>query len=283
MENGCLIAARLGLYLSLGLLAGLPLYRALVARDPAPFSRPIFSALILMALGFTGFGLLTSASAMAGTPITQPDWSAVQMMLHETDMGLAIKVRIAALLLLLVLPARPWLLLLPAMVALATLAWNGHAAASEGSWGQMHLVADMLHMLAAATWLGALASFLLAALRGHDTLKLSADLAHFARAGSVIVALLLLTGVVNVVMIVGIAGLPALLSTNYGWILGAKLLLFAGMLGLAGANRWLLTPKLEREAPGARTHLRLSLMVETALWIGVIALVAYLGTLDPQA
>ncbi len=283
MENGCLIAARLGLYLSLGLLAGLPLYRALIVRDPAPFSRLIFSILTLMALGFTGFGLLASASAMAGTSITQPDWSAVQMILNETDLGVAIKVRIAALLLLLLLPARPWLLLLPALVAMATLAWNGHAAASEAPWAQPHLLADMLHMLAAAAWLGALASFLLAALRGRDMTRLPVDLADFARAGGIIVTLLVLTGLVNVVMIVGVAGLPALLTTNYGWVLAAKLLLFAGMLGLAGANRWLLTPKLERALPGARTHLRLSLMIETSLWIGVIALVAYLGTLDPQA
>ena len=39
---------------------------------------------------------------------------------------------------------------------LATMAWMGHAAATPGVDGYMHLGADVAHLLAAGAWLGAL-------------------------------------------------------------------------------------------------------------------------------
>ena len=107
-------------------------------------------------------------------------------------------------------------------------------------------------------------------------------LAKFGLLGTVFVATLVVTGVVNSLMIVGIADLPALAGSRYGWLLGAKLLLFAGMLGLAALNRWRLTPALER-GDGAIDALRLSLAVETGAAIAIVALVALLGTLDPMS
>ena len=92
---------------------------------------------------------------------------------------------------------------------------------------------------------------------------------------------MVVTGVVNSLMIVGIADLPALAGSRYGWLLGGKLLLFAGMLGLAALNRWRLTPALER-GDGAIGALRLSLAVETGAAIAIMTLVALLGTLDPM-
>ena len=43
-----------------------------------------------------------------------------------------------------------------AAVALASLAWSGHGAASEGFRGTVHLVADIVHLLAAGVWVGPL-------------------------------------------------------------------------------------------------------------------------------
>jgi copper resistance protein D len=79
-----------------------------------------------------------------------------------------------------------------------------------------------------------------------------------------------------------VADMGMLTGSRYGWLLGAKLVLFCGMLALAGINRWRLTPALER-GEHAIAALRLSLCVETSAAIGILALVAWLGTLDPLA
>jgi len=102
--------------------------------------------------------------------------------------------------------------------------------------------------------------------------------------GTLIVATLAVSGAINGEVIVGLAQLPALAGSRYGWLLGAKLALFLLMLALAAANRWRLGPALESGAPQrALTHLRLSLIVETGAAIVIFGLVAWLGTLDPMA
>ena len=55
-----------------------------------------------------------------------------------------------------------------ASLALATAAWTGHAGATEAGQGALHRASDVLHLLAAATWLGALVLFLAAALGGRN-------------------------------------------------------------------------------------------------------------------
>ncbi|KAK0338878.1 hypothetical protein LTR94_036782, partial [Friedmanniomyces endolithicus] len=64
--------------------------------------------------------------------------------------------------------------MIAAAAALATLAWNGHGAASEGSTGWLHLTADILHLLAAGLWVGALFGLLLLMARRAEEI----DAAH---------------------------------------------------------------------------------------------------------
>jgi putative copper resistance protein D len=89
---------------------------------------------------------------------------------------------------------------------------------------------------------------------------------------------------VNAWFLVG--SVPALASTAYGRLLVAKLGVFAAMLALAAANRWRLTPALlapgDALAPGdLRRRLYRQVMVEQALGLLVLVIVAVLGTLDP--
>jgi len=151
-----------------------------------------------------------------------------------------------------------------------------------GTW---HRAADVAHIWAAAGWIGALAALLHAVVTlRHDVQRVAAMLGGFALMGTLIVATLIISGAINLVMIVGLADLPALVGSRYGLLLGAKLALFALMLGLAAVNRWRLTPLLERgETQQAIAHLRLSLAIETSAAITIIGLVAWLGTLDPMA
>lgn len=84
-------------------------------------------------------------------------------------------------------------------------------------------------------------------------------------------------------------GLPNLAQatlTPYGKLLIIKLLLFVGMLALAGLNRWRLTPGLgiairNGDTASAIIGLRRSLLVEGGAALAILALVAWLGTLDP--
>ena len=273
MDAWVLIALRLGLYLGLGLLVGMPLYRLLVTHDGRAFARGLIAALAVAGIMLSGLWLLACATAMGGSP----DWPTISLLLFETAMGWALMLRLTALALILLLPPRPTLLALPAAVAMATLAWTGHAAATEGIWGKLHLASDVLHMLAAAIWLGALVRFVSNVARRETDIV--AELSRFAWPGTAIVGVLIVTGVYNMTMIVGFELFQTPILSPYGQLLAAKILLFAAMLGLAAANRWLFTPAVRSGAP--ITGIRISLIVETCFWISIIGIVAIMGTLDP--
>ena len=75
---------------------------------------------------------------------------------------------------------------------------------------------------------------------------------------------------------------------SYGRFLLSKQALFVAMLGLASFDRFRLTPALEYsisagDHAGALRALRLSRGVETARIVSILALVAWLGTLEPPA
>lgn len=284
MTGGALIAARGALMLDLALLMGLPLFWWIMGRPGRRW--PV----VLLALGAGALSvvwLLASTATMMGAPVLPPDWASAWMLLTLTPIGTVLAVRGAAILTVLVLAFAGRLrgAIVPAAVAAATLAWTGHAGATEAAAGTAHRIADVAHIWAAAGWIGALAVLLVHVARlrpGMDARPVTRMLARFALMGTAIVATLVASGAVNAVMIVGVSALPALTGSLYGALLAAKLALFALMLGLAGANRWWLTPALEHRADArAIARLRLSLAVETSAAIAIIALVAWLGTLDP--
>jgi len=174
----------------------------------------------------------------------------------------------------------------------ASLAWMGHGAATEGLAGRVHLVADILHSLAAAAWTGALVAFLLlcwprSATSPEHQRSLYCALHGFAGVGAALVGVIVATGAVNSWFLVGPDRLDGLWTTVYGRLLLAKLGLFAVMLIVAASNRFRLTPALARsldgsgQTPYALTDLRQSLILETAAAGAILVLVAWLGTLAP--
>ena len=114
------------------------------------------------------------------------------------------------------------------------LALSGHAAMEEGRTGLLHALNDMLHCLAAGFWLGSLPVFLLI-LRRWTEPACRADatraLMRFSTAGHVAVAVLLLGGVVNAVLILSPEGLD--IASAYQQWLGLKVLLALAMTVLA--------------------------------------------------
>lgn len=288
MTEGALIGTRFALMIDLALLMGLPLFWWVM--DMAG-RRGVIVLLASAALALSVLWLLASAAAMTGVPITSPDWATARILLTMTPIGPVLAVRGAALLLALVaitLPRGNRWALAPAALAAATLAWTGHAGATEGAAGLLHRTADVAHVWAAAAWAGALTMLLHAILTLRastgEVRRVARMLTHFSLMGMLIVATLVVSGAINGVMIVGLGQLPALAGSRYGWLLGAKLALFTLMLALAAANRWRLTPALESGgSQRAVAHLRLSLLVETSAAVAIIGLVAWLGTLDPMA
>lgn len=284
--DGVLVAFRFALYADLAALAGLPLFWWSMGRGVA--SRRALFALTLGGLALSALWLIASAAGMAGTPLLSPDWSIIDILIRQTPVGAVLAIRAAALLLTLILlipkrwADRPVAPALTASIAAATLAWSGHAAASEGLAGSIHRLADALHIWAASAWFGALLALTAAAFAPRPHRETARMLERFSLFGTIFVATLILTGAFNGLMIVGLPDLPLLLHSLYGWLLLAKLALFAAMLLLAAANRWHLTPRLQANGR-ALGHLRLSLMVETSLALAILALVAALGTLDPLA
>ncbi|HEY6865389.1 MAG TPA: CopD family protein, partial [Burkholderiales bacterium] len=159
---------------------------------------------------------------------------------------------------------------------LASIAWTGHAAAEEGADRIVHLSADVLHLIAAGAWVGALWPLAAALARDSDGARAAR---RFSALGIACVATLIATGIANAWYTVG--SLPAMIGTPYGRLLTAKLTLFAAMLALASVNRLRLTPRLESGDAPARARLRRNAAIEAALGLAVIALVGVLGATVP--
>jgi len=301
------IALRWTLYLLLGLVFGLALFNVYAPSDDRGDHSPSLSnkKLALLSLGAIAASMLAFTvqfAAMAGTPWPEMDLDAVSAILTQTALGMAIIVRLGALLIValtcLTLKSRPRSFMatttLASGVALATLAWSGHGAASEGTGGWVHLFADILHLLAAGAWIGAIAAFLAGLF--HPTQPTTASRLHwltralirFGTVGAITVAILTVTGVVNMVFLIRAEDLTARALTLYLYLLAAKLAAFGGMLVLATLHKFRLVPALEKAVVQGATfevtaNLRRSILLEMILALSVLGLVAWLGTLPPPA
>jgi len=173
-----------------------------------------------------------------------------------------------------------WLQLDVAAIVLGSLALVGHAAMDDGILGLMHRGNDMIHLLAAGFWLGALPPLAMSLRLAREPAvrqPVVVALRRFSGLGILAVAAILVTGIANALLIL----LHGQLGPSPYWLLlGAKVVLVLGMVGFALVNRFRLMPRLKtgNDAFGA---LRRNTLVEFALGAGVVALVSVFGTLDP--
>ena len=182
---------------------------------------------------------------------------------------------------------------------------SGHAAATGGWLGTFHRAADGLHLIAASAWLGGLlplALLLTAARREEISLALAREATlRFSTLGLISVGVLIATGSVNGWILTG--SVPALIGTDYGRLLLAKVALFLAMVAIAAINRLRLTPRLaltapspcrgeallhERSANGAPAAARMALralarnsVIEATLGLAILVIVGALGTTPP--
>jgi putative copper resistance protein D len=278
---------------------GLPLFRLYLPATSAEsaWRSTVVLAGLLLAVAATA-GLLAQTAMMAGGWGAALDVAAIGYVIQSTSLGIAHVARAGfALLGVILLLAGRGQRLMTVMAAVAfagataSFAWSGHGASSEGAAGMVHLVADIIHALAAAVWLGALAGFCLLLTR-HDRGDVEASarsLAGFGTVGTAAVLALTLSGMVNAAFLVGMEGSDRLASSAWGQLLFAKLLLFTIMVWLASHNRYTLTPALERafesgdDTGEAVRSLRISVGVEMAAGIALLGLVAAMGVQMPPA
>jgi len=177
-----------------------------------------------------------------------------------------------------------------AAALVGTLAFAGHAGATEGVAGGVHLTADVLHLIAAAAWVGGLAplALLLHAAHGDpdESALACADavVRRFSTLGVVSVATILATGAVNTWFLAG--SVPALVGTDYGRLLLVKIALFLVMVSIAAVNRYRITPHLAVARGVAANRLALRQLernsaAEALLGAVILGIVGVLGTMAP--
>jgi putative copper resistance protein D len=286
------IAIRLAQYLTLGSLFGLAIF-ALYAPKAASglIGRRTWLTLIAAAALASLASILVLAGQMSGDAASVLDPATLWAVASGTGAGTAALVRLlglaAAALTVGMRSKLPHYLPLASGIALATLAWSGHAAAEQGLFGNVRLIGDILHLLAAGVWLGALIALVIMVLRKGEAAVTGRALATFSGVGSAVVATLVVTGLINTWHSVQWRPWPVLTTSPWGQALLIKLVLFVAMLGLAAANRFWLTPRLQGQTDSGgepdQRHLRVSLIVELSLAVAVLAVVSVLGTLAPPA
>ncbi|SAI59770.1 copper resistance protein D [Bordetella ansorpii] len=163
--------------------------------------------------------------------------------------------------------------------ALAATAASGHARMDDGLPGLAHVLNNIVHILCAAFWIGALTVVppLLGLWRTHRGLA-TPLLMRFSTLGHIAVAGALLTGAVNTWLILRHVGVDA--GSVYQQWLAAKIVAVAAMVVLALINRYVLVPRLAGDAGALR---RLRRQTAYALCAGALAVlcVAVLGTQSP--
>lgn len=173
-------------------------------------------------------------------------------------------------------------------LAVATIALTGHAKSGVIAGAGLHLLGDVLHLIAAGAWIGALAWLLL--LLSPTTQAPRREVEHalvgFSGVGPGVVAALVITGLVNSLFLIGPQNALSLWRNAYGLTFLIKLALFVIMFALAAVNRYRLTPRLAMAADHGSSEQALrafkgTIAAETALAVLVLAAVALLGVLPP--
>ncbi len=172
-------------------------------------------------------------------------------------------------------PAVLWLVAAASALALAGSSLAGHAAAR----GIAFAAIDWMHLLAVAAWVGTLPGLLLLARRAHrlgvDERRLLGDtLRRHSRLALAAAPIVALTGIANSPLVLGDA--RGLVSSTYGNVLLAKVILFSIAVGIGAVNFFLIRDRaFRRTVP----------LIAVELVVGALAVLAAsnLVTTQPAA
>lgn len=165
-------------------------------------------------------------------------------------------------------------------VVLSSLVVVGHTRSYGPSW--LVLTADLVHVLAAATWWGGLIGLVVLLGAGRDVRAKTRALAvsRFSTAAAVSVGALVVAGIALYWRIAG--SLSGLWESDYGRLVLVKSLLVLPAVGIAAWNRRTLVPRVVGQSDvRAESTLRRAVAFEAALVALVIACTSVLVTLSP--
>ena len=243
------------------------------------------------ALGLVSlFGILLQGAEASGLGIGEAFDPSLLRSVLETRFGQVSlgRAAIAGALVALLLGARRWpprdgILLDLALVLCVGLVLAPAAAGHANVSGALSFVADVVHVQAAAIWVGGLALVVLALLLARGSRRqLAADaVPRFSQLALVAVAALIVAGIVNGYL--QVRTWSGLWETSYGRLLLVKVALLMPLLALGAYNRRRSVPRLEAgdsDAREQRAFLR-STGVELGLMVAVIAVTAVLVAEPP--
>ncbi len=275
----------------MAIMFGAPFYRLVVARDLGSVAGgrrvEVWAAVLALLSGLGWFAGVAAAMAGGWSDALAPDMLAT--VAFDTRFGRLWIARLACLVAIFAVHAlgqssrrSDIALAIPAAAFAASLVGVGHGLAG-GRGGDVvapfHAVADMVHLLCAAIWIGGLFCLgrLLAA-GDPDTVRHAVP--RFSLVGYWAVALLVLSGCVNAVVLV--ATPDRLVTTDYGRVLLLKIGLAVLMVAIALINRLMLTPRImTKPQPTDIRSLWRSVLVEQAVGLLVLVVAARLGTIHP--
>lgn len=220
--------------------------------------------------------LLLQAAYFASAQDFADVTTAIPAVLQYTRFGNLLLGRMAVLLLAVLLfqANLPRLAALLAFGGVVAQAWLGHGGAMTGPVGDVLLTTAILHLAAAALWLGTLPALLVAVAKLPDATALVRRYSPF---GMGCVAALLLTALVQYQVLIGHPA--ALLNSGYGGLALAKTVMLALLIVVAARNKLRLAPSL----PTSHTALLRAISVEIALGLLVLVAAGTLLQLAPPA
>jgi len=241
-------------YAGIALLGGAWLLLTIwpAGRDDRRARRLIWGGWTAAAVGAVAELLLEGVTA-AGVPITsafRP--SVIDAILHD-DYGQLHCARLVLLALVAVILGRAlqpvserhWLddVFWPAGAAIAcTFAGTGHAVTTKPA--SLSIVTDAVHLIAVATWVGGLAMLGIAILPRRDPDELREVLPTFSRVAFTSVCAIAITGTYQAWR--GIGSWRAIVDTEYGLLVLAKVIGFLGLLALGNLSRRVIQRRVRR-------------------------------------
>lgn len=286
----CYILSRWLHFAALMSLAGVSLFTALMA--PAHF-RAHLSERFHTLLGWSAWlGLLSAVLLLATqTGLMGNGWSDIEKVevwqaVFKTRFGqvwqwqlVAAVVAVAAL--TFKGPARQQMLLLCGIGQLAGLAFVGHAAMLDGGMGLLQRTSQAVHLLSAAFWVGGLIPVVVL-MREVRQVAMQDDaictLMRFSRYGHLAVALVIMSGVINSLLLLG---WPLRHFELYSQLLLVKTLLVVVMGSVAVFNRYWLVPRFQRSGDNAQQTFLYTTLAELLLAALVLLLVSVFATFEP--
>jgi copper transport protein len=271
IRDGAIWLCKLALYLGLMFGCGGAFYAAFISGGPlVAVSRRIVETALGMGLVATFLSVGLQGSDAYDTVLSE---------LRDTDLwlkGLATaygRTALIALVALLLAAASlnahrarmRWTTAAALLLMGVALAASGHAGSADPQLLTRPLV--LAHVISVGFWIGALPP-LCAALRRAD----SGELARFSRLVPLSIVVLVVSG--TGLALIQLRTLDGFWTTTYGWILGGKLALVTVLLTFGAINRFAMTPAVLGGNLDAARSLQRNIVLEIAIAVAILALVA---------